>query len=202
MPIVFPTSPTVGQLFTEAGRSWVWTGSSWDAPTTNNALQIPYGLEFIKKETGTAVNAITINDCFSSLYKNYRIIYNGTCTVDAAGIRLRAGGVDESAAIYRQQSVNATGASLTSSRDVNQTFWGGLFVPIGASTHNVFELSNPFETVTTSGQTVRLEAPAGNIEWRAYNSGINSTLSYTGFTLRVPNGTMTGTVSVYGYRLG
>lgn len=36
MPIVFPTSPIVGQLFTSGGRSWVWNGSAWDSPARDN----------------------------------------------------------------------------------------------------------------------------------------------------------------------
>lgn len=31
MAISFPTSPTVGEEFEAAGKTWVWTGSTWDA---------------------------------------------------------------------------------------------------------------------------------------------------------------------------
>lgn len=31
--IDFPNSPTVGQVFTSGARSWVWTGTVWDANT-------------------------------------------------------------------------------------------------------------------------------------------------------------------------
>jgi hypothetical protein len=36
MAMVFPTSPTVGQVFTSGGRSWVWNGSAWDSPARDN----------------------------------------------------------------------------------------------------------------------------------------------------------------------
>jgi hypothetical protein len=36
MPMIFPTSPTVGQVFINGGRSWVWSGSTWDSPSTEN----------------------------------------------------------------------------------------------------------------------------------------------------------------------
>jgi hypothetical protein len=36
MPMVFPTSPIVGQVFTSGGRSWVWNGSTWDSPARDN----------------------------------------------------------------------------------------------------------------------------------------------------------------------
>jgi hypothetical protein len=42
--MVFPTSPIVGQVFTSGGRSWVWNGSTWDAPRSDNPpLAIPQG---------------------------------------------------------------------------------------------------------------------------------------------------------------
>jgi hypothetical protein len=44
MPMVFPTSPIVGQVFTSGGRSWVWNGSTWDSPRSDNPpIAIPYG---------------------------------------------------------------------------------------------------------------------------------------------------------------
>jgi hypothetical protein len=36
MAMVFPTSPAVGQVFTSGGRSWVWTGLTWDSPRAEN----------------------------------------------------------------------------------------------------------------------------------------------------------------------
>lgn len=41
MPMVFPTSPTVGQVFSSGGRSWVWTGTTWDSPRTDNLQNLP-----------------------------------------------------------------------------------------------------------------------------------------------------------------
>ena len=38
MPILFPASPTVGQVFTSGGRSWVWSGATWDSPSSTNPL--------------------------------------------------------------------------------------------------------------------------------------------------------------------
>jgi hypothetical protein len=44
MPMVFPTSPVVGQVFSSGGRSWVWNGATWDSPRSDNPpLAIPTG---------------------------------------------------------------------------------------------------------------------------------------------------------------
>jgi hypothetical protein len=36
MPIDFPNSPTTGQVYTYLGRSWVWNGVAWDAPSSGS----------------------------------------------------------------------------------------------------------------------------------------------------------------------
>jgi hypothetical protein len=41
MAIIFPTSPVVGQVFASGGRSWIWNGSAWDSPRTDNLQNIP-----------------------------------------------------------------------------------------------------------------------------------------------------------------
>jgi hypothetical protein len=43
MPILFPTSPTVGQVFTSGGRSWVWSGATWDSPSAENRGALAIG---------------------------------------------------------------------------------------------------------------------------------------------------------------
>jgi microcystin-dependent protein len=36
MPIDFPTSPTTGDVYTYLGKSWVWNGTGWDAPSAGS----------------------------------------------------------------------------------------------------------------------------------------------------------------------
>ena len=36
MPMDFPNSPVVGQVFSSGSRSWVWTGTTWDSPGAGN----------------------------------------------------------------------------------------------------------------------------------------------------------------------
>jgi hypothetical protein len=43
MAMVFPTSPTVGQVFSSGGRSWVWSGATWDSPSDQNKTALPAG---------------------------------------------------------------------------------------------------------------------------------------------------------------
>ena len=36
MPIDFPSGPSTGQVYTYLGRSWVWNGVAWDAPSSDD----------------------------------------------------------------------------------------------------------------------------------------------------------------------
>ena len=159
------------------------------------------GLNFIKQETGSAVNEIIINNCFSNLYKNYQIICNVLLTGGLVNFRLRSGTTNESNSVYRVARLDVEGSSVVGLRELNTAQWGGLITP-GSLSENIMSLSNPFQTGVTSGAFERIEEPAGNINLRKLMLGINSTASYHGISLIMPTGTMTGTVTVYGYNLG
>lgn len=34
MPLDFPSSPTLNQVYTFSGRSWIWNGTAWDVNTS------------------------------------------------------------------------------------------------------------------------------------------------------------------------
>ena len=197
MPIVFPTSPTVGQLFTEAGRSWVWTGSSWDAPTTNNALQIPFGLELVKtQEIGTGVSSVEVIDAFSSKYDNYRIVVTGGAGSTNVALRLKLG-----AASNGHSSVLVYGAYTGGSPALTVQSNGALWTTIGiVDTNQIFgniEVMQPFIATQTVVQATYVDsANAGMVVGR--HSGATS---FTSFTISPGSGTITGgTILVYGYR--
>jgi hypothetical protein len=43
MPIDFPNSPTVGQVYTYQGQSWIWSGTGWDRP--GGKVEVTVGFE-------------------------------------------------------------------------------------------------------------------------------------------------------------
>jgi hypothetical protein len=84
MAILFPTSPTVGEVFVSGNRSWVWSGSTWDAPSATNVLQVPIGLDFISSTTFTGQSQIDLLNIFSNKYQHYKIMFtaSGFANVD------------------------------------------------------------------------------------------------------------------------
>jgi hypothetical protein len=167
-----------------------YNGSAW-VPAT--------GATFIKSETFTSVPSISLNNIFSSLYRDYLIVFTGNSS--AAGdiqLRLRAGS-DATGNNYSTGRIYITesaGPSRASAVSANSTRVGE--VQIYRTMFNL-TISDPFIATTTSytGQV----ASFGNNEYHGTISGVHSvSTSYDGITFFIAAGTITGTIKVYGYR--
>jgi hypothetical protein len=201
MPMIFPTSPTLGQVFTEGGRSWVWTGATWDSPTATNTLLAPYGLEFIKSQTiGTGVTTVVVNNAFSATYDEYLITINGGVNPSGGaniGLQLGATTSGYSFAGFRAalNSVSLTAEGATSQPNVPRVARTGLN---GYSSE--IRVTRPFNSSPTS---VIAESTHFDVtDQICYQHGLlSNTTSYTDFTLILNFGTLTGgTINVYGFR--
>jgi hypothetical protein len=200
MPILFPTSPTVGQVFTSGGRSWVWSGATWDSPTATNTLLAPYGLELVKSQVvGTAVSSVTVTDVFSADYDNYKIVASGgVATLDREFINLTLGATSTD---YYYAMNQVTFANVGATRTIDD----GSYFPFGVTgTNGMFgnaELFLPFQTKRTSMNGILQTNSASSGFYRVGAGFLNNATSYTGFTLTFVDGTTTGgTIQVYGYK--
>jgi hypothetical protein len=211
MAMVFPTSPTVGQVFTSAGRSWIWNGSAWDAPSATNVLQVPIGLVHLRTATFTGVNFVSLGSnadpVFSSLYDDYKILFTSTHSTTANrqwSFRVRANTTDESGNVYNfanigrdanNVDVNSNGANQSSARMNNNVYYPGVA--------GVFELDirNPFAAKNTTATGHAIGVAVDYYQNQVLGFGIGNTTSYNGFTVLVNSGNFVdGQVSVYGYR--
>jgi hypothetical protein len=198
MAMVFPTSPTVGQVFTSGGRSWVWNGSAWDAPSAINVLQVPYGLEFVKSQTiGTSVSSVQITNCFTAEYDAYKIIISGgVCSSNDQQIKLQLGSASTGHnwnLIYN----GWTGSSITALASNNENS----FQYVGSCNTSALgadiTLLNPFEAKPTFGTAYYSDNSNGGTTQLRHTGNT----SFTGFTISPGSGTFTGgNISVFGYR--
>lgn len=144
-------------------------------------------------------SSVSINNCFSSTYTNYRIMLNITgssITGNAIYIRLRSAGSDNSSS-YQWIAVNnyfngirMLGNSGITYAEIGYTGAGD------TSGFAVVEIASPFlvaKTYATMSRTYNNENTVGG--WWHNFSG-----SFDGFTLIPSGGNITGTVQVYGYR--
>ena len=199
MAMVFPTSPTVGQVFTSGGRSWVWNGSAWDSPSATNTLLAPYGLELVKTQTiGTAVTSVTVTDAFSAKYDEYLItITGGVAPSGGANIALQLGSTT-SGYSFAGFRASLSSASLTAEGGGSQPNFPRVARTGTNGYSSEIRISQPFSTAPTfcNAQT----SPAGD-EITYQNGFLNNSISYTSFTLILNFGTLNGgTIRVYGYR--
>jgi hypothetical protein len=179
------------------------TGLKWATPDAG-------GLVLINTTTFTTVASQSLNSVFSSTYDNYKIILTTTALSTDLGLRLRfrAAGSDDTTANY-YDIANSFGGSViaptgyqataATSSLVNAT---GLLLSATPERNSFsIEIKDPFKTVTTKSVGLNVE------QTDTVGLGINAKsyllltgTSYDGFTLFTSTGTVSGTVSVYGYK--
>jgi hypothetical protein len=156
------------------------------------------GLVKIATETFSAASAVNINNCFSAIYANYRILITEIKTASGNAnlqFRFRTSASDNTTSNYQ----NAIAQCLTGGvsnfyfATANQAILYPVTTTEGSS---VLDICNPFATARTN-LTV-----ASHVSDGARFGGISfdATTSFDGFSIYPSASTISGTVRVYGYR--
>jgi hypothetical protein len=162
------------------------------------------GLVLLNTTSFSGVTSQSVNDVFSATYDIYYILTN----IDAPGsanltFRLRASGSDLSSSVYTNQTLSATNTSISASRSTGTS--GNLGSLRGKDLAVQMLIANPFRTVEKSCIVQQTDFSGSNVTGTELNDarvGIDSALSYTGFTIISSVASyLTGKVSVYGYNL-
>lgn len=159
------------------------------------------GLQLITTEFFSSISSVSINNCFSSTYTNYRIIMFITHNAGADfNLRWRSGGNDNLSA----------NSYITTRFRVQNTTLGGLrttdnFAPVGVSrpeqTFWLADVFRPFDDVATTLSVQTMDASGGTAaDYYAYSGYHNQNISYDGFTIYVASGTLSGQIKIYGYK--
>lgn len=158
------------------------------------------GLEFVTSTTFSAQATVSINSCFGATFDNYLAIIRITGSTGAAlNIRLRVSGTDASAGNYYGQYLLASGAIVSSARATSATSAPtGAMRSDGPITQEII-FADPAKAAQT-GMLSREQDTDTGIALRFDANRLNDTTAYDGFTLYPDSGTMTGTVTVFGYR--
>jgi hypothetical protein len=166
-------------------------GVKWAAP----------GLTLVNTTTiSTGVSSVSLNNVFSSTYKNYRVIINwleGSSTTATVSLRLRASGTDNSGATaYQPRGWKNTGGTLAGFGTAGSSI--PLNVLTGARPVTVMDVLLPQTTDQTNFIIDSFEG-FNNDAW-GFGATHNVGASYDGFTVFPSTGTFTGgTIYVYGY---
>ena len=203
-------SASAGQVLTisAAGTStWIATGLTQIIPSSVAVGSGSGSVDANGAITFSGASSLSINDCFSSTYDNYRIVFEIDTTSGTGGtgvnMRLRVGGADNSSANYWNHRIfgQATTVSGSGATSADTSFLSvSEYDNVGMSTY-MYELFSPFRTATTGLVGIGQFRYTSFYQHSQIKSGQTTvTTSYTGFTLLTTSGTMTGRIRVYGYK--
>jgi hypothetical protein len=194
-----PASPYDGQVIyeTDTDKTLVWNGSAWVYLSTSTAN--PVGLELITTQTiGSAVSSVTVSNCFSSTYDNYKITITGGTTTAEMQLNMTLGSSTASYYSAGNYVDFSTGSAGTSNVN-NGSAWGriGYGTTSGTLVANL-DVYGPY----LSGVTYATALYSRNGNYFGTVTHLhNSTASYASFTVTTSTGTVTGgTIRVYGYK--
>jgi hypothetical protein len=206
-----PASPFEGQCIfqKDTDQLLVWNGTAWVIP--NSPAQNPTGLELVKTQTFTSSSSIDVDNCFSSNFDNYRVVVqwlqNTTTTISYLKFK-DSGGVVSTAYASRSNGSYRTGGANIFSEYLNDnalTATVGIFigsVNSSARGYATFDVLSPNLAQQTNlmGQFMTTQYSTNTLINVMLGGWQDSTTSMVGMNLYPSGGTMTGVVSVYGYR--
>jgi len=178
-----------------------WDGSAW------TRMLRPVGLEFITSGSFSGVASWSVDNVFTSDYRNYRIVVHNDQTTGAAAQQiatlLRVGAVDATTAYYNQRSgYNWTTGVINADVQTNGGHWFILRSngsgSIDGETSTSFDVYSPALAVRTLFNGTAVDGSYG----ASVNGYHDTTTAYDGIKFAVTTGatTMTGTYRIYGYR--
>jgi len=154
------------------------------------------GLWLVKTQTiGTAVSSVAVTSAFSTDYDNYKIIISGGASSAQAFLNLQLG-ASATGYYYANSGVTYAGVAFVGGASNTTSFQAGsAFIGNGLVAN--IELQNPFLAKYTFAQSSGM-----NTTFATPSIGYHGVAtSYTGFTIGVTTGTITGgTIKIYGYR--
>ena len=161
--------------------------------------------------TFSGVSSLSLNDVFSTTYNNYRIVWESTVSGADPTVyfRYRVSGSDNTSSSYAYTGTRITSTSYGtgtndgggSAHQLFNTHQSDGSFPYMAQSAGV-DIINPFATKISQILSVAQSSFRGNAIGIHGSSGLFlNTTSFTGFTVYSSAGTMSGTLSVYGYKV-
>lgn len=161
------------------------------------------GLDHITTQSFSAVSSVSIDNCFTSEYDNYRFslnFYNETATTTGLYMRFRSNGSDYTGTTYTyllEYMTNAGGPYRAYSVSVTNIQIGSVGDFRGAGFIEVFGPKITDRTISTG--LIYAVGSSTNASMISHSTDYAQN-SFDGFTLYPSSGTLTGKISVYGYK--
>ena len=146
--------------------------------------------------TFSGCSSVSLNNCFSSNYENYRIIMqiSSTASIQIL-VRLRANGTDNTtASSYAWNTSAQQGDGLHTQTNADDK-WSLTYFSQASDRFAIADIARPYLAVNTE-----LLSSSNQSNALMLSSGTKAdTNVYDGFTVYASSGTISGAISVYGY---
>ena len=206
---VFATTTTRDAAFGGAGEKTLAEGQYayieatnatqyYDGATWQTLASTP-GMVLVTAGSTSAAAALTLDNVFTSTYRNYKLFIDGVTSADDIDVPLkfRAGGATNSNSNYTRQSISGAASGVTRSITSNGTAFTSVIA--GGTTRLVLEAAfyAPQAAVNTgflsSGNTMSTNS-------YAYVTGgtFTAATQFDGFIMTPTSGTITVTYRLYG----
>jgi hypothetical protein len=167
------------------------------------------GLWEIATVTFSASSSVVVDNVFSADYNDYRVIVNATGSATGfSGFQFRNGSGNITGLFYRGQAVRAFGTSVDGINDFNQSSYPAFMLTYGTGTNRTITTSDictPFSSSTATVATYQnfCDNAPSSVSYTS-NGGFlyAQNAQATGFRLVPSSGTITGSLTVYGYNKG
>lgn len=163
--------------------------------STVNTYMINSGLVYVTSTTvGSGVSSVTISNCFSSTYDNYRIEISGVASTSGYSMYMSLNNRTGTTYANGGRYMSLGGASADASSAGEAGFWLGV---MGTNFSACLDLFRP-----NSAGGCNVAWSSSSSTYGNYGNGYNSVASAsTSLTMYPAFGTLTGgTITVYGYR--
>ena len=164
---------------------------------------LPAGLVLLNTTSFSGVSSQNVTSVFSTIYNRYRIHLYATSNVGSeTSLRFLDGTTPHTTGNYRKQQIYAQSTTVASVRSTTATSWALGVVPSGEQQYLELNLINPNQaSVRPSGWINDVQDISGNITWSSYAVSCDATTAFTGFQIFPGSGTITGSVSTYGWNV-
>lgn len=160
------------------------------------------GMVLVATSSFTTAATVSVDNCFTSTYSNYRIVVDTTSSAAAADLqfRVRGSGSDVSTSTYAYGVGRSSASAILfqgGSGSATFIYIGAMVNTSGDNTMVSIDITRPALAAKT--QISFLASGYSQFVWYGFGANSNAT-AYDGFSLVPSTGTITGTVRIYAYR--
>ena len=161
------------------------------------------GLVLVNTTTFSAVSSVSVDNCFTSEYENYKLLM--TMQGSTSGLifsRMRASGSDDISSTYNTNLAAINGDPIYTYRNTPGTYSD---LGFASSTHRASFVLDILEPALSQRTLISINSVGSNgaMYYNTAGGSMHGTPSpFDGISIAANSGTIAGTLRIYGYRNG